>query len=184
VSLYPNGEAALQRFFEANPLYFLAVNGVPAQAGEAHKEIFGDPPAGWTFTTKFVFGYQSGDGQLVAMTTVVSDLLARGVWHVVTFILETARHGTGEAQALYGSLEEWAVRGGARWLRLGVVRGNTRAERFWATRGFFQVATRQGVVMGRNNNDIRVMVKPLHGQPVSEYYDLVERDRARVANAA
>lgn len=182
VNLYPNGEAALQSFFEANPLFFLAVDGVPAQPGEAHEEIFSEPPAGWPFTKKFVFGHQRDDGQLVAMANVVSDLLATGVWHITTFILETARHGTGDAQALYASLEEWAVRGGARWLRLGVVQGTTRAENFWAACGFVQVARREGVAMGRKTHDIRVMVKPLYGQPVSEYYALVERDRPRVAN--
>jgi GNAT superfamily N-acetyltransferase len=184
VNLVPDGEKTLQRFFEENPLYFLAVHGAPAQPNEAHEELFEELPAGWPFTQKFVFGYQGLDGRLAAMANVVSDLLANGVWHVGTFIVETARHGTGDSRALYESLEDWALRSGAQWLRLGVVQGHGRAESFWARCGFVQVARREGVVMGLRTNVIRVMAKPLRGQPLSEYYSLVERDRLAAANAA
>jgi GNAT superfamily N-acetyltransferase len=184
VSLVPNGEGALQEFFEANPLYFLAVHGAPAQPDEAHEEIFEELPAGWPFTQKFVFGYQDERGQLAAMANVVSDLLATGVWHVATFIVETERHGTGDAQAIYESLEGWALRNGARWMRLGVVQGHARAESFWVRQGYLRVAEREGVVIGLRTNVIRVMAKPLFGQPLSEYYALVERDRPPSANAA
>ena len=178
LELGPGSEALLQRFFEANPLYFLAVHGVPAQPGEAHEELYEELPAGWPFTQKFVFGYQSPDGQLAAMANVVSDLLAKGVWHVGTFIVETARHGNGDARALYESLEDWAFRGGARWMRLGVVQGHERAEAFWARCGYAQVARRECVVMGLRANTIRVMAKSLHGESLSDYYSLVDRDRA------
>ena len=112
------------------------------------------------------------------MGNVVSDLLAIGVWHIGTFIVATDRHGTGDAQALYTSVEEWCKRCGARWMRLGVVEGNSRAEAFWARSGYVQVARREGIVMGQRTNTIRVMAKPLLGQPISEYYGLIERDRA------
>lgn len=184
MNLLPDGEEQLQRFFEANPPYFVAVQGAPAQPGEAHEELFEALPAGWPFTEKFVFGFQKEDGELAAMANVVSDLLAQHVWHVGTFIVETSRHGTGDAQALYQSVEDWAVRHGARWMRLGVVQGHARAESFWARRGYVQVALRHGVDMGLRTNTIRVMAKALLGQPLSEYYALVERDRLAAANAA
>ncbi len=183
VNLLSNGESALQAFFEANPLYFLAVHGTPARPGEAHEEIYEELPAGWPFTHKYVFGYQSSEGQLEAMANVVSDLLAKSVWQVGTFIVATGRHGTGDSQALYSSLEAWAQRRGARWMRLGVVQGHTRAEAFWRRCGYLQVAKRDGVIMGSKTNVIRVMAKPLYGQPLSEYYSLVERDRP-ASNAA
>jgi GNAT superfamily N-acetyltransferase len=184
VSLVPHGEDALQKFFEANPSYFLAVHCEPAQPGEDHEEIFEEPPVGWPFTQKYVFGYQDSGGRLAAMANLISDLLAKGVWHVGTFIVETARHGTGDSQELYQSLEHWASDSGARWMRLGVVQGHARAEAFWLRRGYLQVATREGVAMGNKTNTIRVMAKPLFGQSLSEYYSLVERDRPVPANAA
>jgi len=128
IEITPEYEAALQRFFEANPRYFVSVNGEPADGGDAHEEIYGAPPAGWPFTRKWLVGYLDQNGALVAMANIVSDLLARGVWHIGLFIVATSRPGSGDAHALYRSLEAWASSHRASWLRLGVVRGNQRAE--------------------------------------------------------
>lgn len=177
VELGSGDEPLLQRFFEANPLYFLAVNGDPAGPGEAHEEIHGELPAGWPFTKKWVVGYLDTDDQVVALANVVSDLLAPGVWHIGTFIVATSRHGSGEAQVLYCGIEDWARAKGARWLRLGVVQGNVRAERFWEALGYVETRTRAGVEMGRLTNTLRVMVKPLAGGTFEQYLELVPRDR-------
>jgi hypothetical protein len=62
-------------------------------------------------------------------------------------------------------------------LRLGVVEGNVRAERFWQRCGFVAVRTRDGVQMGPRTHTIRVMFKPLAGGSLQEYLALVARDR-------
>jgi GNAT superfamily N-acetyltransferase len=167
----------LQRFFDDNPAYFIAVQGEPAGAGEAHEEIHGLPPEGWSYTDKRLVGYLDGAGSLVAIADVVIDLLAPGVWHIGLFIVATSRHGSGDAQRLHDGLERWASGYGARWLRLGVVRGNGRAERFWESLGYTQMRTREGVAMGKLTNTLRVMIKPLHGQTIEEFLALVPRDR-------
>jgi GNAT superfamily N-acetyltransferase len=177
VELVAGSEPLLQRFFDANPEYFLAIQGEPARPDEAHDEIHGELPVGWPFTKKWVIGYADGDGTLFAMANVVSDLLADGVWHIGTFIVATARHGTGDAQRLYRGIEDWAMANGARWLRLGVVQGNRRAERFWLSRGFVEARARDGVPFGRLTNTVRVMFKPLAGGSREEYLLLVPRDR-------
>jgi hypothetical protein len=84
--LAPEYEVTLLRFFDADPLYFLSVTGEPSSAGEAHEEIHGALPAGWPFTRKWLVGDLDQSGRLVAMTNIVSDLLARGVWHIGLFI--------------------------------------------------------------------------------------------------
>ena len=167
----------LQRFFDANPDYFLAVNGEVAGAGEAHEEVHGALPAGWSFTRKWVVGIVDGDGAMVAMLNVVSDLLAAGVWHVGLFMVDGAARGGGLAPALLRRLERWAIAGGAAWLRLGVVAGNARAERFWARAGFVEVRRREGVAMGSRVNTVRVMVKPLGDEALPAYLARVPRDR-------
>jgi GNAT superfamily N-acetyltransferase len=167
----------LQRFFDENPAYFLAVQGEPAGPAVAHEELVGLPPAGWAFTKKWVIGHVDADGRLAAMAEVITDLLATGVWHIGLFIVATTRHGGGEARALVAELEAWARASGADWLRLGVVEGNVRAERFWASRGFAPLRTRGGYRMGSRTNAIRTMVKPLNGGSLARYLDLVERDR-------
>lgn len=170
-------EPTLQRFFEANPQYFLAVQGEPAAANEAHEEVHGEPPPGWSYTKKWLVGCIDAEGSMQAIANVVSDLLAPGVWHIGLFIVATARFGTGDAQALDRGLETWAASNGANWLRLGVVRGNVRAERFWEALGFVQTRTRSGVEMGKLTNTLRVMVKPLASGTLEQYLSLVERDR-------
>lgn len=62
----------------------------------------------------------------------------------------------GLAQALHAELEAWAVSNGANWLRLGVVQGNGRAERFWESLGYVEFRTRIGVEMGKRTNTLRV----------------------------
>ena len=167
----------LQRFFDANPDYFLAVNGEIAGADEAREEVEGSLPAGWPFTRKWVLGLADRGGALVAMINVVSDLLAPGVWHIGLFMVDRPSRGRGLAQALLARLECWAIAGGAAWLRLGVVADNERAERFWEAAGFVEVRRREGLAMGRKVNTVRVMVKPLAGGALPAYLELVARDR-------
>jgi GNAT superfamily N-acetyltransferase len=167
----------LQRFFDANPAYFLSVHGEAALPNEAHEEVHGPLPAAFSYGEKVVVGYQQPDGALAAMATVVTDLLAEHVWHIGLFIVASARHGNGDAQRLHDGLEQWARDHGAQWLRLGVVQGNQRAERFWASCGYAQTRVREGLVMGQRTNTVRVMIKPLAGGMLDHYLTLVPRDR-------
>jgi GNAT superfamily N-acetyltransferase len=168
----------LQRFFDANPAYFVAVQGESAQPNEAHDEVHGEVPADFGYSEKLVIGWQQADGDLAAMATVVTDLLAAHVWHIGLFIVASARHGNGDARRLHDSLESWAQDHGARWLRLAVVQGNARAERFWTSCGYMQVRVREGLVMGRRTNTVRVMLKPLADETLDEYLAQVPRDRS------
>ncbi|WP_374515329.1 GNAT family N-acetyltransferase [Niveibacterium sp.] len=170
-------EGELQAFFEANPDYFLAVQGAPAGPQAAYDEIHGDLPAGWSYTKKWLIGYRDpANGKLVAFASLVSDLLADTVWHIGLFVVATELHGSGLAASMFHSIEAWAKAHGARWLRLGVVVGNQRAERFWGRQGFAQVRMRKGVEMGERSNSVRVMVKPLAEHNLSDYLKLVPRD--------
>jgi hypothetical protein len=168
---------ALARFFAANPAYFLAVQGEPARPDDAREEIEDPLPQGVPHTKKWVMGYVRPDGEIVAMANLVSDIFAPSVWNVSTFIVETARHGSGDARRLYDSIEAWVIRSGARWLRLGVVIGSTRAERFWASVGYAEARVRSGFQIGDQVNELRVMCKPLAGGSLAEYLALVPLDR-------
>ena len=167
----------LQRFFEANPEYFVAVNGEPAREGEAAEELASRPPAEMGFTRVWNLEFTDERGGMTGMAGVVSDLLAPSVWHIGIFIVATRLHGSGAAREMHGQLEAWMRASGARWLRLGVVAGNARAERFWEKLGYVETRRRTGVQMGRKTNELRVMVKPLAGGTIEEYLALVPRDR-------
>jgi RimJ/RimL family protein N-acetyltransferase len=167
----------LQGFFDANPKYFLAVNGQPAMATEARDEFQNMFPEGWSFTKQWIIGFWREQDSLIGMANVVSDLLAPGVWHIGLFVVATSLHGSGAAQSIFAKLEDWARGSGAQWLRMGVVEGNTQAERFWKKFSLVEVRKRDGVEMGRLTNTIRVMAKPLAGGALHEYLALVARDR-------
>lgn len=167
---------ALQRFFEANPEYFLAVSGERPGADVAREEFADRPPPGWPWDGKWMIRFDDGSGRMVAVADVVRNLLAEGVWHIGLFIVATHLHGTGAAHRFHDALVAWARRGGARWMRLNVAVGNARAERFWERCGYVEARRREGVVIGRRANIMRVMVKPLAGGGLAEYLRLVPRD--------
>jgi GNAT superfamily N-acetyltransferase len=171
----------LQHFFDLNPEYFVAVGGQPATPAEAHQEIHGALPAGWPYTKRWSIGFVDEMHTLIGMADVVSDLLATGVWHIGLFIVASALHGRGVAQSLYHALECWAVDRGALWLRLGVVEGNARAERFWERCAYVEMRKRDNFEVGKLVRTIRVMAKPLAAGTLAEYLALVPRDRPESA---
>ena len=168
--------ALLQRFMDDNPAYFIAVHGAPPHASEAREEIESVPPASYPYGENYLIGFLNDTGALIAYANVITDLFVPGVWLIGTFYVATALHGNGVAQGLFKAIENWAAQRGADWLRLGVVIGNRRAERFWAQVGFADVAVREGVVMGARVNALRVMVKPLRGGVLTDYRALVRQD--------
>jgi GNAT superfamily N-acetyltransferase len=174
--LGPADVPALQAFFEANPEYFLAVTGQPAGEREALQELEDTPPAGWSFGRKWLLGFIDERGELAGMTNIWSDFLVEGTWHIGLFIVASSRHGSGVAHALYQALEGWMREGGGRWIRLGVVKGRERAERFWRRVGYTEVRQRTRIEMGQRVHDLRVMVKPLGEAGIAEYLSRVARD--------
>ena len=167
----------LQQFYESNPEYHLAVNGEAPGPNEARDEFESLLPAGWPYEKRWVLGFFDEHESMVGVANVISDLFAVGIWHIGLFMVATTLHGRGVAQILYGHLESWMRGNGARWLRLGVVEGNVRAERFWERSGYWDIRKRQRVEMGKRLNTLRVMAKPLAAGGVSEYLALVARDR-------
>jgi RimJ/RimL family protein N-acetyltransferase len=174
----------LQRFFEANPAYFTLVEGQVPGPDYAREELDALPPAGWPFTRHYLIAFRARDGGIVAVADVLSDLFSEGVWHVGLFLAAERLHGSGVPHALYAHLEAWMRSNGARWLRLGVVRGNLRGARFWEKMGYVDVAQRRDYEQGVKRHTLRVMAKALAGGSLDEYRALVPRDRESTAAIA
>jgi RimJ/RimL family protein N-acetyltransferase len=175
-SLVPTDVPALQRFFEENPEYFFRVNGEPPRDCEAQEEFDALPPAEMSFNEKWLIGFTEKTGKLVGFAGILSEILAAHVWHIGIFIVATPLHGTGVALSLYEALESWMESNGARWVRLGVVEGNVKAEHFWRKLGYSEVRKRIGIQMGSRTNTVRILVKPLSTSTIAQYLSLVERD--------
>ena len=180
----PEELPALQLFYEANPGYFRIVQGEPPSSKEARDSLESLPPADWPFTRKYLIAFRARDDAIVAVADVVSNLFSRGVWHIGFFMAADTLHGTGVPHALYAHLEAWMRSQGARWLRLGVVRGNGRAERFWQKMGYVDVAERRDYPQGVKRHTLRVMAKAVAGGGWDEYRELVPRDREASVEAS
>jgi len=169
--------AELQALFESNPGYFEIAEGERAGPDAARKTFERCPPEDMAYERIWRIGVRDAAGALVAMADVVENLIAARVWHLGFFIVAGGAQGRGVGRAVYEALEAWTRARGARWLRLGVVDGNARAERFWRARGYTEVRRRYGVEMGRKLNTLLVMAKPLDSGALDEYLALVARDR-------
>lgn len=167
----------LQAFFDTNPDYFLTIGGEGPKATTAQEEFDSVPPPEFPYRQRWMLAWTDDDGAMVAMADVVADLFAPRVWHIGLFIVATSLHGHGTASLMYRQLEQWIRAGGAQWLRLGVVVGNVRAERFWARQGYAELRRRHDVPMGVRSNTVRVLLKPLGDGAIAEYLELVGRDR-------
>lgn len=178
VELVEEDLPALQAFFAGNPEYFLAVTGAPPRPDEAKQELECRPPPDVPYEKVYVLGFLDSGDQMVAMASVMTGLLAPGVWHISLFMVATALHGTGMAGLLYERLERWAKDEGASWLRLGVVAGNRKAERFWEKAGYREVR-RLEEQLGSMTHTMRLMVKSLGGSDLDEYLREVPRDRPK-----
>jgi GNAT superfamily N-acetyltransferase len=177
VPLTAADEPAVQAFFEANPGYFMTCNGEPPRPSEAQEELSGDVPPEFAYRQRWIWGYVDAQGSLVALVNTLADLWAPGVWHIAFFIVASSRHGSGDAGLIHQDIERWAQANGAQWMRLVVVQGNHKAERFWAKTGYQQTRTREGIEMGKRVNTLRMMIKPLEGRTVEAHLERVPRDR-------
>ena len=169
---------ALQLFFDANPEYFYRINDRPPRADEAQQEFDEQVPAHLPHGERWFIGvHEAGTRALVAMANVTAHLGVPHVWHIGLFIVATHLHGSGAAAAIYAALERAIASEGAEWLRLGVVCGNERAERFWVRHGYTETTVRRDVDTGGRINDLRVMLKALGSETVVGYLERVPRDR-------
>ena len=167
----------LQALFDANPLYFETVSGRPAAPDEAQREFDERPPPHLSWRSQWLLGvWRASDRSLQGVIIATGDLCAEGVWHTALFLLATALHGSGAAAALHAAQIGWMQAQGARWLRLGVVLGNTRAERFWARQGYRPVRRREGIPAGDRLNTVQLMVRPLGDATLADYLARVPRD--------
>lgn len=167
----------LQAFFDANPEYFLTIGGEGPKATTAQEEFDSVPPSEFPYRQRWMLAWTDSDGAMAGMADVVADLFAPRVWHLGLFIVATALHGRGAAPSMIRQLEQWARAGGAQWLRLGVVLGNVRAERFWQRQGYAELRQRHDIPMGVRKNTVRVLMKSLAGGATAQYLELVGRDR-------
>ncbi len=178
VALSPDDAPSLQAFLDANPLYSEICYGRPWLPGDAAKELADRPPPDWPQGPSHWWAVlERGTGRWLGLLTFTEDLLATHVWHLGLFLVATAEHGSGLARELHAAWAAHARSDGARWLRLGVVRANSRALAFWDRLGYTEVRQRHGLKYGDLTQSISVQVQALGDATIEEHLARVERDR-------
>ncbi|HTN47929.1 MAG TPA: GNAT family N-acetyltransferase [Burkholderiaceae bacterium] len=175
----------LQAFYEANPEYWHITHGHRPEPGEAADGFDFRPPADMAYRDQLTWLLRDrATERVIGIVSVVTDLLAPGVIHLSFFMVETARHGGDLASEVYAAYEAWAVKQGARWLRLGVVAANRRGEAFWRRQGYVEVKRREGFALGARTHQLIVMVKPIPPNTLAEFLEAVPRDRPDQVSAS
>ena len=172
---------AIQAFFDANPGYWLRVNGAPPPPGLAQEEFDERPPPSMSWSGHDFMGLFDHDDRLQGLAVVARDLMQPGVWHLALLTLAEGLQGRGVGTAVYQALEQWMAAHGARWVRLGVVIANLPARRFWARQGFTGLRVASGIDTGGRINQVQTHAKslagPLEGDQLVRYLELLPRDR-------
>ena len=168
----------IQAFIESNPEYWLLTHGHPPLANDAAKSFDWHPPADMSYSEHLsLLVRHSSTREILAQIDVATDLLATGVYHLGFFMTATRTHGSGFAHRLYASYERWAIEHGARWLRLGVVEVNRRAEAFWRRVGYVELKRQDSYMLGDRSHVLITMAKPMPGERLREYLNAVPHDR-------
>ena len=172
--------AEVQSFIEANPEYWLLTHGHGPPPDDAARSLDSLPPADMSYSEHFWFLVRDNSTrEILGQLGIAADLLAVGVYHLGFFMTASRTHGSGFAHRLHEAYERWALERGARWLRLGVVEANGRAEAFWRRVGYREVRRLDGYPLGDLVHVLITMVKPMPGETLDEYLVAVLRDSDR-----
>jgi GNAT superfamily N-acetyltransferase len=170
----------LQALYDANPGYFVLLNGRPAPPDAAAQDYAERPPAHLPYDAIHFLGLFNPKGALDGAAILAQNQCTAGAWHIALFFVATHLHGGGTAQAFYDALEAWMRSQGARWLRLNVADVNLRAQAFWARQGFVVLRERDNMDTGGALHTMQVRLKPPLGEDaaasIAEYLQRVPRD--------
>ena len=124
---------ALLALCRSNPLYYR--HCPPAPSAESLLGDLAALPPRRTLADKYYLGFFDGE-TLIAVLDLIPGFPKPEIAFWGFFMLRAERQGRGEGSALVSELCAALARRGFRAVRLGWVRGNPQAERFWKKNGF------------------------------------------------
>ena len=165
---HPGNIRLAQEFLEANPAFTEMIAGRPPVPGEALHELT-DFPASVRPADAYVIGLRLA-GDMVGFAGVLRSWPVEGVSQITLFQIAESQQGSGVAHVIHSALERWIIAAFApRWLRLGVVEGNARGRRFWASVGYHEMERKRGFEVGNLTHTLVIMIKSLQGGDDADY---------------
>ncbi len=162
----PDDMAALQRVLEGAPRYAELVTGAPPGPADA-QSTFTILPDGKTYDDKFVLGIFD-DGAMVGCVDVIRGWPGPDTAHIGLLLVAESHQRRGIGRAAWAEVEAMV----RRWptctrLRLGVLRSNPDAARFWVREGFVATGETKPHRYGAVVSTIVLYEKALDPRPVA-----------------
>jgi len=133
--LMPEDEHYVQKLCEECHEFALMMGGRPPRPDDGHKILF-DLPPGMHAENKYVYGLFTASGTMIAVLDMVSDYKVKGEWTIGLMMITPAERGKGFGRHLHDLACDIARRHGASVMRLGVMKENHAARRFWRGLGY------------------------------------------------
>jgi RimJ/RimL family protein N-acetyltransferase len=132
---------AIETVFEAGRDYLEMVSAEVDIHAEAQAFLTELPP-GKDIADKQSIGIFSDTDRWIGLMDVIRDYPDPGMWWIGLLLLRSDQRGSGLGGQILEAFSAFALRSGARELRLGVVGQNPAAFRFWQRMGFIETGRR------------------------------------------
>jgi GNAT superfamily N-acetyltransferase len=131
--------AKLQELCEKCTDYFELAEGNPAGENAAHHILTG-LPEGKQNSDKFALGvFFNNTENLIGVIDIVQNFPISGEWILGLLLIDPIYRNRGTGQEVYRALSEWCRKNAAISMRIGVLKDNDHALRFWQRLGFVEV---------------------------------------------
>ena len=115
------------------------------------KEIFEDIPPNKDYIDKFVFGIFNNNRDLVGIIDIVRDFPINEEWIIGLMLIEPNERERKLGKTIHKSLIKWASSLGARSFRIGVIKDNYVAMKFWTGLGYKRIKEVTMDLSGKKN---------------------------------
>lgn len=115
------------------------------------KEVFEDIPPNKDYIDKFVFGVFKNNSQLVGIIDIVRDFPTQEEWIIGLMLIEPNERKNKLGTKIHKSLIKWATDLGAKPFRIGVIKDNHVAMKFWSNLGYKKIKEVNMDLCGKKN---------------------------------
>jgi RimJ/RimL family protein N-acetyltransferase len=114
------------------------------------KEIFEDIPPNKEYIDKFVFGVFNDD-ELIGIIDIVRDFPIDEEWIIGLMLINPNERKNKLGTKIHNSLIKWATNLGAKSFRIGVIKDNYVAMKFWSGLGYKKIKEVDMDLCGKKN---------------------------------
>lgn len=127
----------VERLCEKCSDYYILSDGKLPSKDEIDK-IFTDLPPNKNLKDKFLLGVYKSD-ELVGIVDIIKDFPTIEEWMLGLMLIEPKERGNGLGKIIHEALVRWAKKLGAKSFRIGVLKDNYEAFKFWSALGYIKI---------------------------------------------